>query len=415
MKKILIAAVLALFTVCSLYGEEYREYNSTARKILDLDDHKFFITAGGMNATMYPFTCNTREIRFEPKRQGFRGNCTSLTAVKSAQGKIIAQVKEMFSRPESQLTLALMWSLYGEIPTGDCVFLFVQKFNPNSYSTPKTYELRVPVKEVLPDFDEQHVMALLDERLKKCSDARERELGWAEYLGFDDKYVTLRYDYAASDFSSADEAMQGILELVNGRIMDKKYTGGSGIDSVEHLAMVTGKEVRLFFHNTTTGETSTLEMLYKDFQFLRHDYPVSRLVSRSKQLMGQRSSGKVPDNELKDRLDIILKNYLDESFKDAPEYTPESLANIVSVGVHEIIVHWYDLILKNYISKEEVLKLIVANTDCGHNPINRMISPEISKYGLTVRISPDKGKIKRVEYEFTQRELYEALKDKYEH
>ncbi len=403
---------MAFFTVCNLYGGEY---NSTGWRMLDLDDHRFFITAGGLNAMMDPISCHTKEIRFEPKKdRDFRGNCSSIMAVKNAQGKIIAQVKEMFARPERQLTLALMWSLNGEIPTGECVFLFVQKFNPNNYSSPKTYELRVPVKEVMPEFDEQHALALLDERLKKCSDARKMELGWAEYLGFDDKYVTLRYDYAASDFASEDEVIQGILELVNERIMDKKYTGGSGIDSVEHLAMVTRKDVRLIFRNTTTGKTSTLEMLWEDFKRLRSDYTMSKLIEKSKNLMDQRSSGMVPDNELKDRLDIILKNYLDERDKDAPEYTPESLVNIISTGIKELTYHWYDFILNKYISKEEVLKLIVANTECGRNPINRMISPEVSRYGLTIKICPDKGKLKCVEYKFTQRELYEALKDKYE-
>ena len=80
---------------------------------------------------------------------------------------------------------------------------------------------------------------------------------------------------------------------------------------------------------------------------------------------------------------------------------------------------WYDLLDRNVISRADVLKLIVANTEQGHNYVNYLLcgwaKGDMSKY-FYFNLVPNKGTlVSPVSYSFSPEEIYKALKDKYEH
>lgn len=260
MKKIFLAVLLSLCAVSGLYGQNFHYdkvghvklsvgYRSdindvtvdVLKEFLGNNDTRFYITAGGLNAMMELAEVSNSYIYFSPDRKdpNFCGNCTSITAVKAAREEILAQLKEIFARPEYQPAIAWLFNVYDKkIPLVSLTF--VEKFNPKFWEK-ESYEMCFCSKEVFPGWETLDMCAVLDDHMKKCSASRVKGLGYGEYLGYDDEYITMQYDYSNSDYASVEEAKIGILNEVGDRIAGFK---GSKLNSLEHIAMTTRREIR---------------------------------------------------------------------------------------------------------------------------------------------------------------------------
>ena len=77
----------------------------------------------------------------------------------------------------------------------------------------------IPFSTLFPDWDEKYdIVKILEPDLKRCSEARKKEIGYGEYLGCSNGFVNLGYDYGNADFASRDEAWTGVLKKLSIRL-----------------------------------------------------------------------------------------------------------------------------------------------------------------------------------------------------
>lgn len=449
MKKIIIAISALLCAASALYGQEFnydriehnvvkvdQGANELARqKVRDnIENLRFVITAGGLNAMMEPSSIYQKFITFMPKTDDpdFIGNCISVSQAKSNQEGIVKEIRGILSGPEYLPYFELMVNMYGSKPER-CSFYFCEKFNPRSKKDKVWYYMDIPFSTLFPDWDEKYNAGVVfGDGLKRCSDARPSGLGVGEYLGYDNGMISLRYDYGNADFASMDEARMGILLQLMERLY--KYNGDIW-DSLEHMAMSTGQDINMILRNKDTGTSESLIFTSAQFVSLKtgysagvpmdsHRHKVTALLNEvnrytaSRDRLLKEKKVKAADVEIAIKLKPIMEKYKAEYNSCKAEMSvPAPLKTVTVLRTADNVVKWYDLLDRNVISRADVLKLIVANTEQGHNYVNYLLcgwaNGDMSK-SFFFNLVPNKGTlVSPVSYSFSPQDIYEALKDKY--
>ena len=446
MKKIIIAISALLCAASALYGQEFNydkishyrisassEVTEITRTMVSRhgEDLRFFVKTGGLNAMMDLSFFGPDVIVFTPNEydSDFVGNCISVKQVQSLQDEIVKDLRETFTAPGYLPYFAMMVNASGRTPK-ICRLCFVEKFNPRSKKEKVRYKMDIPFSTLFPDWDEKYdIVKILEPDLKRCSAARKKELGYGEYLGCLNGIVSLGYDYGNADFASRDDAWTGVLRKLS--IILDTYDGDMW-NSLEHLAICTGKDISMTLRNRDTGESESAIFTIKQLAGLKGRFNVftsedtykNILASELKKAREYTSKRDVFINakknayDIQDKLKPIMEKYKAEyNSCKAKMSVPAPLKTVTVLRTADNVVNWYDLLDRNVISREEVLKLIVANTEQGHNYVNYLLcgwaNGDMSK-SFFFNLVPNKGTLVRpVSYAFSPEDIYNALKGKY--
>ena len=446
MKKIIIAISALLCAASALYGQEFnydkisRYRISASKEVTDItrtmvsmhgDDLRFFVKTGGLNAMMDLYFFGPDEIVFSPNEYSsyFVGNCISVKQVQSFQDEIVKDLRETFTAPGYLPYFAMMVNASGRTPK-ICKLCFVEKFNPRSKKEKVRYNMEIPFSTLFPDWDEKYdIVKILEPDLKRCSAARKKELGYGEYLGCSNGFVNLGYDYGNADFASRDEAWTGVLKKLAYNL--DTYDGDMW-NSLEHLAICTGKDISMTLRNRDTGESDSAIFTIKQLAGLKGRFNVftsedtyknilASELKKAREYTAKRDifiNVKKNEYDIQDKLKPIMEKYKAEYNNcKAKMSVPAPLKTVTVLRTADNVVNWYDLLDRNVISREEVLKLIVANTEQGHNYVNYLLcgwaNGDMSK-SFFFNLVPNKGTLVRpVSYAFSPEDIYNALKGKY--
>lgn len=446
MKKIIIAISALLCAASALYGQEFnydkisRYRISASKEVTDItrtmvsmhgDDLRFFVKTGGLNAMMDLYFFGPEEIVFSPNEYSsyFVGNCISVKQVQSLQDEIVKDLRETFTAPGYLPYFAMMVNASGRTPK-ICRLWFVEKFNPRSKKEKVRYKMDIPFSTLFPDWDEKYdIVKILEPDLKRCSEARKKELGYGEYLGYSNGIVSLGYNYGNADFASRDDAWTGVLRKLSIRL--DTYDGDMW-NSLEHLAICTGKDISMTLSNRDTGESESVIFTSQQLGGLKgqfnaltteatYQYALGSELKKAREYTAKRDifiNVKKNEYDIQDKLKPIMEKYVAEYNNcKAKMSVPAPLKTVTVLRTADNVVNWYDLLDRNVISREEVLKLIVANTQQGHNYVNYLLcgwaKGDMSK-SFFFNLVPNKGTLVRpVSYAFSPEDIYEALKGKY--
>lgn len=446
MKKIIIAISALLCAASGLNGQEFnydrisRYRISASKEVTDItrimvsqhgDDLRFFVKTGGLNAMMDLYYFGPDEIIFSPNEYSsyFVGNCISVKQVQSLQDEIVKDLRETFTAPGYLPYFAMMVNASGRTPK-ICRLWFVEKFNPRSKKEKVRYKMDIPFSTLFPDWDEKYdIVKILEPDLKRCSEARKKEIGYGEYLGCSNGFVNLGYDYGNADFASRDEAWTGVLRKLSYNL--DTYDGDMW-DSLEHLTICTGKDISMTLRNRDTGESESVIFTSQQIGGLKgvfnvftteanYQYTLGSELKKAREYTASRDkfiNAKKNAYDIQDKLKHIMEKYMAEYNNCKAEMSvPASLRTVTVLRTADNVVNWYDLLDRNVISREEVLKLIVANTQQGHNYVNYLLcgwaKGDMSK-SFFFNLVPNKGTlVSPVSYAFSPQDIYEALKDKY--
>ena len=290
--------------------------------------------------------------------------------------------------------------------------------------------MEISFSTLFPDWDEKYdIVKILEPDLKRCSEARKKELGYGEYLGCSNGIVNLGYDYGNADFASRDEAWTGVLRKLSYNL--DTYDGDMW-DSLEHLTICTGKDISMTLRNRDTGESESVIFTSQQIGGLKgvfnvftteanYQYTLGSELKKAREYTASRDkfiNAKKNAYDIQDKLKHIMEKYMAEYNNCKAEMSvPASLRTVTVLRTADNVVNWYDLLDRNVISREEVLKLIVANTQQGHNYVNYLLcgwaKGDMSK-SFFFNLVPNKGTlVSPVSYAFSPQDIYEALKDKY--
>lgn len=204
-------------------------------------------------------------------------------------------------------------------------------------------------------------------------------------LATDNGIIGLGYDYSNDDFPSGEEAWNGLMLKLSDIL--SKYDGNIG-DSLEHLAICTSKDISVTLRNKDTGESESVIYTSKQLCGLKGKFYINVpeairkyiLESNLKQARAYTASrekfinAKKNKVELLDKLKPIMERYVSEYNSCKAEMSvPEPLRTVTVLRLTDNVVNWYDLLDRNVISRADVLKLIVANTEEGHNDVNHLL------------------------------------------
>lgn len=446
MKRIIIA-ISALF--CAAIGLRAQDFNydkvdvsrvNASSEVAEItrimvaghaNSLRFFVKTGGLDAMMDLYYFGPEVITFSPNEYStyFVGNCTSVKQVKSLQDEIVKELRATLTAPGYLPYLAMMVNACGRTPK-TLRFCFVEKFNPRSKKEKVRYAMEIPFSTLFPDWDEKYdIVQLLDPDLRRCSEARKKELGYGEYLGHSNGIVSLGYDYGNADFASREEAWSGVIQKLSVNL--SRYDGDMW-DSLEHLAICTGRDINMTLRNRDTGESESviftsrqLDDLKSRFKYQMTEnnsrYILTSELKKAREYTAKRDkfmNARKNAYDIQDKLKPIMQKYMAEYNSCKAEMSvPAPLRTVTVLRTADNVVNWYDLLDRNVISRADVLKLMVANTQQGHNYVNYLLcgwaKGNISK-PFFFNLVPNKGTlISPVSYSFSPEEIYEALKDKY--